>query len=130
MTANGVNLDALIPRADLAIGEGMVSGTQGDEKMTIALFGQKSFFLAALRKPEFQRETVQWTPAKIADLVAAFLDRRLIPAVILWRAGQFNFVVDGAHRLSALLAWIYDDYGDEARSRRPLKKSLWFADEA
>lgn len=32
--------------------------------------------------------------------------------MILWRAGRSIFVIDGAHRLSALLAWILDDYGD------------------
>ncbi|UFW75224.1 GmrSD restriction endonuclease domain-containing protein [Bradyrhizobium sp. WU425] len=118
MATTGVNLDALIPREDLAVGEGMVSGTQGEEKLGITHFQPRSFFSTALRKPEFQRETVHWTPAKIVDLVTAFLDRRLIPAVILWRAGQYNFVVDGAHRLSALLAWIYDDYGDGELSKK------------
>jgi hypothetical protein len=118
MAASGVNLDALIPRDDLAVGEGMVNGTPGEEKLGIAHFQAKSFFATALRKPEFQRETLHWSPAKIVDLVTAFLDRRLVPAVILWRAGQSNFVVDGAHRLSALLAWIYDDYGDGDRSKK------------
>ena len=36
----------------------------------------------------------------------------LIPSVILWQAGQYTFVIDGAHRLSALIAWANDDYGD------------------
>jgi len=30
--------------------------------------------------------------------------------------GGFNFVIDGAHRLSAVLSWIYDDYGDRTKS--------------
>jgi len=118
MSTNGVNLDALIPRADFAIGDGVVLGDSGDDKLSIAHFGSVSFFTGALRKPDFQRETLHWQPQKIVDLVAAFLDRRLIPAVILWRAGNFNFVVDGAHRISALLAWIWDDYGDGDRSKR------------
>jgi hypothetical protein len=117
MSTNGVNLDALIPRADFAIGDGVVLGDSGDEKLSIAHLGT-SFFTGALRKPDFQRETLHWQPQKIVDLVAAFLDRRLIPAVILWRAGNFNFVVDGAHRISALLAWIWDDYGDGERSKK------------
>jgi len=118
MAAAGVNLDAIIPRADLAVGEGMVSGVQGEERVGIAHLREREFFARALRKPDFQRETQQWSPVKIVDLVASFLDRRLIPAVILWRAGDLNFVVDGAHRLSALLAWMYDDYGDGARSQK------------
>lgn len=117
MAANTVNLDALIPREDLAIGEGVTSGEPGDDKISIAAIGGSTFFTGPLRKPDFQRETNHWAPSKIVDLVAAFLDRRLIPAVILWRAGKYNFVIDGAHRLSALLAWVWDDYGDGERSR-------------
>ena len=118
MAANGVNLDALIPRADLAVGDGVVTGVEGESRLGETHFRPKAFFASYLRKPEFQRETTQWSPSKIVDLVAAFLDRRLIPAVILWRAGDFNFVVDGAHRLSALMAWMYDDYGDGERSKK------------
>jgi hypothetical protein len=75
-----------------------------------------AFFVGSLRKPDFQRETANWTPQKNVDLIAAFLDGDLIPAIILWRSGQYSFVIDGAHRLSAMLAWIYDDYGDRSRS--------------
>ncbi|WIJ27166.1 hypothetical protein [Devosia sp. RR2S18] len=49
--------------------------------------------------------------------MGTFVRRDLIPAVILWRAGQSVFVIDGAHRLSALIAWVHDDYGDGMVSR-------------
>jgi hypothetical protein len=117
VAANGVNLDALILRADLSVGEGVVAGEVGATQLTYTHFMENDFFVKFLRKPEFQRETVHWSPIKIFDLVADFLDRRLVPSVILWRAGQFNFVVDGAHRISALMAWMYDDYGDGDRSK-------------
>ena len=114
MAANGVNLDALIPREDFAAAtvpfKGTPTGTIGMGLL------RDDFFAHSLRKPDFQRETTNWTPQKIVDLVAAFLDGDLIPAIILWRSGQFVFVIDGAHRLSALLSWIYDDYGDKSRS--------------
>ncbi|MBP7242668.1 DUF262 domain-containing protein [Amaricoccus sp.] len=114
MTAVGVNLDALIPREDFAAAtvpfKGTPTGTIGMGLL------KDDFFAHSLRKPDFQRETSNWTPQKIVDLVAAFLDGDLIPAIILWRSGQYVFVIDGAHRLSALLAWIYDDYGDKSRS--------------
>jgi hypothetical protein len=115
MAKNWVNLDALIPREDLSVGEGVVTGKQGDLKISMTHLRDK-FFAGTLRKPEFQRETIQWSPAKIVDLVSAILDDQLVPAVILWHAAPHNFVVDGAHRLSAMLAWIYDDYGDGERS--------------
>ncbi len=116
MAANTVNLDALIPREDFATESGPPRGTPTGT-ISIAALADDSFLVQSLRKPDFQRETTNWTPQKIVDLIAAFLDGDLIPAIILWRSGQYVFVIDGAHRLSALLAWIYDDYGDKARSR-------------
>jgi hypothetical protein len=114
MSTNVVNLDALIPRDDFAVDEQPSRATPTD-RITIAhLDGQ--FFAADLRKPDFQRETIHWPPAKVVDLIRSFLDADLIPAVILWRAGRSIFVIDGAHRLSALLAWIRDDYGDRKTS--------------
>ena len=77
-------------------------------------------FYRTLRKPDFQRETSEWGPEKIADLIKSFLDGDLIPAVILWNSGGYNFVIDGAHRLSAILSWVIDDYGDG-----PISKSFF-----
>ena len=82
MAKNWVNLDALIPREDLAVGEGVVTGKQGDLKISMTHLRDK-FFAGTLRKPEFQRETIQWSPPKIVDLISAVLDDQLVPAVIL-----------------------------------------------
>lgn len=65
-----------------------------------------------LRKPDFQRETNHWTPSQITTFIASFLDNELIPSLILWKSSSYIFVIDGGHRLSALRAWIEDDYGD------------------
>ena len=116
MAANFVNLDALIPREDFAADSGPARGSPTGT-ISIGQLADDSFLAQSLRKPDFQRETANWTPQKIVDLISAFLDGDLIPAIILWRSGQYVFVIDGAHRLSALMAWIYDDYGDKARSR-------------
>lgn len=114
-TKNLVNLDAMIPRQDFAAD---VSGHRTTQNIPISITHLKEgdFFINALRKPDFQRETSYWTPQKVADLVTAFLDRDLIPALIFWNSGPFIYVIDGAHRLSAILAWIRDDYGDRPRS--------------
>jgi hypothetical protein len=114
MPTNVVNLDALIPREDFAITNPSKS-TSVDRISIVHLDGH--YFASDLRKPDFQRETTHWSPEKVCDLVGSFLDADLIPAVILWKAGGYIFVIDGAHRLSALLAWIHDDYGDRQRSR-------------
>jgi hypothetical protein len=73
-----------------------------------------------LRKTDFQREMKHWTPEKIATFIQSFLEGDLIPAVILWRSPTSGnlFVIDGAHRLSALIAWVQDDYGDGKLSER------------
>lgn len=114
-TTNVVNLDALITRADLA-----APGEAGEDITSLPIIGleKRGFLYPALRKPDFQRETASWSPEQVADLVATFARRDLIPAVILWRAGRNVFVIDGAHRLSALIAWVHDDYGDGEASRR------------
>jgi len=113
-TTNVVNLDAMIPRDDFAVDEAPSKSTPLDRINIAHLDGH--FFAGDLRKPDFQRETAQWSPAKVVDLIRSFLDADLIPAIILWRAGASIFVIDGAHRLSAILAWILDDYGDRKRS--------------
>lgn len=44
------------------------------------------------------------------------LRRRIIPSIILWRSSETGlvYVLDGAHRLSVLRAWMIDDWGDKA----------------
>jgi Protein of unknown function DUF262 len=114
-TTNVVNLDAMIRRADLA-----APGEAGEDvpALSIPQLERTGFLYPALRKPDFQRETAHWSPEQAADLIGTFVRRDLIPAVILWRAGQNVFVIDGAHRLSALIAWVHDDYGDKDVSRK------------
>lgn len=111
-----VNLDALITREDFE-----VSTAQNPAVPTATIqvrdLEQTAFFYSALRKPDFQRETSEWEPQRVYEFVKSFLDGDLIPAIILWRSGAYTFVIDGAHRLSALISWVHDDYGDGPRSR-------------
>jgi hypothetical protein len=120
-TTNVVNLDALIRRADLA-----APGEGGEDITSLPVMGLEKggLLYPALRKPDFQRETANWSPEQVADLISTFARRELIPAVILWRAGQNVFVIDGAHRLSALIAWVQDDYGDGEVSRRFFQNAI------
>ncbi|MCK4794893.1 MAG: DUF262 domain-containing protein [Desulfobacteraceae bacterium] len=107
-----VNLDALIPREDFDVDAGADVQTLGDRLKISELVKGQGFFYSSLRKPDFQRETSDWDKGKIASFVKSFLEGDLIPSIILWQAGQYTFVIDGAHRLSALIAWANDDYGD------------------
>ncbi len=107
-----VNLDALIPREDFEAEE---VPNPGKKKETISIEDLKSdsFFLSAMRKPDFQRETNEWDADRIVQFIESFINGELIPAIILWRsASGFLFAIDGSHRLSSLIAWINNDYGD------------------
>lgn len=111
-----VTLDAMIPRDDFAV--------QADEfaldlfaDFPITSMARESAILKLLRKPDFQRETNHWTVEQLATFVASFLDNEVIPSLILWMSPSFIFVIDGGHRLSAIRAWMEDDYGDGVISR-------------
>lgn len=114
MSSTTVNLDAMIARSDFASAtDKPVQSSERFEKIALKdLVGDNSLIAKLLRKPDFQRETTQWKPSQIAMLIESFLDGELIPAVILWQSNSHIFVIDGGHRLSALLAWAHDDYGD------------------
>ncbi len=113
-----VNIDALIPREDFEVVETI---NPGKKKETISIEDLKinSFFRSLLRKPDFQRETNEWDSAKIIQFIESFISDDLIPAIILWRSSSgYLFTIDGSHRLSSLIAWINDDYGDGKISRQ------------
>lgn len=114
--AQQVNLDALIPREDFEVSDAETPAVPSST-IKITDLEPKAFFYNVLRKPDFQRETSDWSPKKICAFVQSFLDGDLIPALILWQAGSQVFVIDGAHRLSALIAWVHDDYGDGKTSK-------------
>lgn len=108
-----VSLDALISREAFEIQEQQSQNVGRNIPMiSVRDLEQNSFFYPFLRKPDFQRETNEWDSEKVCD-IESFLDADLIPAVILWRSSSsYYFVIDGSHRLSSLIAWINDDYGD------------------
>jgi hypothetical protein len=106
------NLDALIPRDDFEVLDEGGSEHSLRDAVDISSLEKGHFFYESLRKPDFQRETANWPAEKIVAFVRTFLDGDLVPGVILWKSQGNTFVIDGAHRLSALIAWVNDDYGD------------------
>lgn len=106
-----VTLDAMIKRADFA---------QETEDKSMQLFRTMRLSdlyaheptVKMLRKPDFQRETNHWTPHQVATFIDSFTKGELIPSLILWKSNSLIFVIDGAHRLSALRSWVENDYGD------------------
>lgn len=112
-----VNLDAIIPREDFEV-TGTQNSTNLFSSISISNFSG-GFFYPFLRKPDFQRETNEWDSKKIAEFIESYINGELIPAIILWRNNSgLYFIIDGAHRLSALISWIKDDYGDGDISRK------------
>lgn len=70
-----------------------------------------------LRKPDFQRATSAWTAKDCADLLEDVLKEQVVPSVIMWLSpDNLQYVLDGGHRISVLLAWIKDDWGDRLSS--------------
>jgi hypothetical protein len=119
--ATHVDLDALIRRADFEDGDqGPRRTGGGTAKVQVYVNDLKKndFFFSALRKPDFQRETDDWDVNRIVDLIKCFVSKDVIPAVIIWEANNgLLYLIDGAHRLSALAAWVNDDYGDGELSK-------------
>ncbi len=111
--ASKVNLDALVPREDFeVIDRDLSTVSTFPATLSIREVEDGGFLYPRLRKPDFQRETSEWDIERICNFIESFLSGDLIPAVIFWDSGSFLFVIDGAHRLSALIAWVHDDYGD------------------
>jgi len=112
-------LDALIPRDDFEVNDKEAGTTGNITNIGVRDFERNSFFFKALRKPDFQRETNKWGTKQIVSLIDSFVSGDLIPAIILWKnPASYIFVIDGVHRLSALTAWINDDYGDGEISKK------------
>ena len=117
--AQVVNLDALIPREDFLVSEGLDAGAAGKSEASRTDLTKGESFYLTLRKPDFQRETAAWSPEAVRDFIQAFIQGDLIPSVICWQSpARLTFVIDGAHRLSAIMAWLLDDYGDGDESVR------------
>jgi hypothetical protein len=114
-----VNLDALITREDFDSEDGAAAGEKGKSEASKTDLTKGENFYITLRKPDFQRETAAWSPEQVCNFLQSFVDGELIPAVICWQsASRLTFVIDGAHRLSAVMGWLQDDYGAGAESIR------------
>lgn len=66
-----------------------------------------------LRKPDFQRATSAWSPSECVELLESFLLGQVVPSVILWLSPESHwYVLDGGHRISVVIAWIRDSWGN------------------
>lgn len=121
-----VRLDHLIPRESLR----WVDPQEQDQHhlpmkrspMTKLLYkdladrGEMLPIFPLLRKPDFQRETSAWTPEDCVKLLESIVKSLIIPSLIVWKSPEnsFLYILDSAHRISVMRAWIIDDWGDKA----------------
>jgi hypothetical protein len=115
-----VNLDALIKREDLFKEGTETDNTDKPDYEVLRIDSDlrpTSWFFKQLRKPDFQRETSEWKPDRIAGLIKSFINGDIIPSIILWHWKGRNFIIDGGHRLSAIVAWVMNDFGEGAVSK-------------
>ncbi|MGS0629030.1 MULTISPECIES: hypothetical protein [Photorhabdus] len=87
-----INLDALIPREDFEIIEGNTRASSFNQNVGVKDLEIGEFFYAGLRKPDFQRETSDWSDDQLCEFIQSFIDGDLIPAVILWNSGHYRVI--------------------------------------
>lgn len=73
-----------------------------------------------LRKPDFQRATWAWEPEDCLSLLESIVHNQVIPSIIMWSSPSngLDYILDGAHRVSVALAWLHDDWGEDAAKRQ------------
>lgn len=109
-----VYLDHLIPRESLRFRRPqpqVVAPAQKNLRLDDLRNQHRSKFL---RKPDFQRETWAWTPEDCVSLLESVTNEQVIPSIIMWSSQEngYDYILDGGHRVSVILAWMRDDWGD------------------
>jgi hypothetical protein len=122
MPENSVNvyLDHLILRESLRYHrpqEAIETDQNKPNKLPIInLDPNRSNTLRYLRKPDFQRATWAWSPQECVDLLESVIKRQVIPSIIMWTSPDsgLDYILDGGHRLSVVIAWLKNDWGFES----------------
>ncbi len=85
------------------------------ENLRYDLFGEHTSSRATLlRKPDFQRTTWSWTAEDCVSLLESIVNEQVIPSIIMWSSPEngYDYVLDGGHRISVVLAWLNDNWGE------------------
>ncbi|WNF48066.1 DUF262 domain-containing protein [Pseudomonas sp. SG20056] len=117
-----VHLDHLITRQNIRYAPSQDAKTEPnqnhkpDNSIRFSDIQQKDGWFSNLAKPDFQRATCAWTSEGCVNFLSSVIRQRIIPSIILWKSNDTGlvYVLDGAHRLSVLRAWMLDDWGDKA----------------
>ena len=119
-----VYLDHLIPRENLRYKRTVEVTEASKEPLELRIadlfVDQRSSRVNSLRKPDFQRATAAWTPDDCVSLLDSVINEQVIPSIIMWSSPEngYDYVLDGAHRISVVMAWLNDDWGANIPSER------------
>jgi hypothetical protein len=120
MRSKVVHLDHLIKRQSIRFynkeeSDSVPTSSQRLSDTNIRYNDITSLWFNNIRKPDFQRETNAWDAEQCCEFIESVFMSRIIPSIILWKSEDNGlvYVLDGAHRLSIIRAWMTDDYGDK-----------------
>lgn len=112
-----VYLDHLLDRENLRYrrSEELVTDYPQDKQTTLRLgdlTGERGKYI---RKPDFQRATWAWNPEECVSLLESIVNYQVVPSIIMWTSPQngYDYILDGGHRVSVVLAWLKDDWGEK-----------------
>lgn len=116
-----VYLDHLIPRQSLRYERSEERIESKDDELPIKLRlsdltgDHVSSRIKYLRKPDFQRATWAWDADQCVELLDSVINQQIIPSIIMWTSpeSELDYVLDGGHRISVVLAWLKDDWGQK-----------------
>lgn len=114
---NKVYLDHLVERENLRYrrSEEQLNEYTQDKQTTLRLGDLTAQRGKYLRKPDFQRATWAWTPKECVSLLESIINYQVVPSIIMWSSPQngYDYILDGGHRVSVVLAWLNDDWGEK-----------------
>ncbi|QWH69629.1 DUF262 domain-containing protein (plasmid) [Bacillus wiedmannii] len=111
---NSVNLDCLIKKKQVEIEDRSSVKINEKHNNLISLNDllSKSAFLSSIRKPIHQRK-FSWGMSSIIEYLENVIERETLVVVNVLRLNDDEvLIIDGFHRLSTLIGWVNDDYGD------------------
>lgn len=118
-----VYLDHLIKRDNLRYSRSKEKISSGVPSNTLLMMrdlfrDDRSDRLKLLRKPDFQRRTWSWTAEDCVSLLDSIVNEQVVPSIIMWQSpdNEFEYVLDGGHRISVVTAWLNDDWGENLPS--------------
>ncbi|HDR6266614.1 DUF262 domain-containing protein [Bacillus cereus group sp. Bce039] len=111
---NSVNLDFLIEKEEVGIEDrsSIKINEKNNDLISLNNLLSGSAFLSSIRKPIYQRK-ISWGMSTIMKYLEGVIEGDTVVIVNVLKLNDDKvLIIDGAHRLSTLIGWVNDDYGD------------------